>query len=1236
MSGISSGQTDEDGMALNDVEKSLSKVGIALRLDETHFRNFGDVIDDVAKRFSNWNDIQRNEVMTALAGVRQKENLAALLQNYGKSLDYERVSLESNGKSWERYQEYLKSTESQYNKLKAAQEKMFMDFLQSETINSVVQGLTRLVETLDYLGTNSLKSSIKVIALSTSLLLLLKHSKGVIGTFGNITTFLGMMGDVFKRTSTMSDVLGASFVGLTSVWNKLKATMTTLFLTPQGIAFLALVYAVGLATVSLTQHIKKQKEIAEQVDKTTKSYKNLTEAMKENNVEEIKSNSSNLSGEQTKLQGLLKQKEDLIKQLNNTNPDEIEIDPTGLTQTSINKYGELSSQLESVNTKIEEQKKILKDSGLTIDETTGKIKQLDQAEEQLKQNALRDKIIQERDAIVKQKEDLIGLIQEYQNLANAENKNAIQKERMTQLSNQLNGEIKGLVLARDEEGNTIIKNAGLLDAQISMLTTEAETAKTNANVKLTNAKNSATAQIGETKVTYEEISKRIKMYQAEMDALEALQKTASETLKASSSEDNWQLNASRVATINRMLTTSKSANEELQKAKDLIDKIYDGGSNVPSPSTSSNSSYIPPIKDSSSTKENTRYTSDIKSEQTYSSIIQEQNDKLKLQDNLLDSISAKISEKEKAEETTEVIKYQNQLLDEQKNKLDLLSDSKSKYNATLDTIKQDFYTRFGTDISTLSQAQLNEIYDKMFAGERDFGTGEAGQKAKEIFQDNADTFKSWIKDWFDIKSAIVDTDKAVQGLNASIMDTQIDMKDRVKNTLKAYYEASKDSDEITMKARQDAEKESLEKTIYNITEADWNKYRNNRIERIKKALKELEDRQKLDPKDATLNDAVVARQTELQLVTDKTYSSISDWKTAYEEFNQERIKQIDTEIEAMERANEVQQEQEERIKRINELTKLQSELEKIRSNKNVRILKKQGDGYQYDYTYDQEEYEKKNKELTDAQLDYSKWELENQKQRNKQKLLDEKAAIEEMLKMKSDLGTEELEALDKKHEAEKIKLDNHYKDIDTLVALSMDNLKQTYGDKWDEILAVIDGKLTIAKAKLTELQTAQNNAKNIQVSDSPIAPVITADNVKIEVNNNGDSQLDYIKANYSSGMVDAYLRLTGKKYATGGLNDSTGWHWLDGTPSKPELNANDTKNLLNAVKLNSKFASVIPSLLEKFRIPDFGKFALRNDSQSSEIHYHVDAILPNVTNESGVANFFEGITLQARQKAVPV
>ena len=37
-----------------------------------------------------------------------------------------------------------------------------------------------------------------------------------------------------------------------------------------------------------------------------------------------------------------------------------------------------------------------------------------------------------------------------------------------------------------------------------------------------------------------------------------------------------------------------------------------------------------------------------------------------------------------------------------------------------------------------------------------------------------------------------------------------------------------------------------------------------------------------------------------------------------------------------------------------------------------------------------------------------------------------------------------------------------------------------------------------------------------------------------------------------------------KKYATGGVVDSTGLQWLDGTPSSPELvlNAKDTKNFL--------------------------------------------------------------------------
>lgn len=53
---------------INDVEKVLSKVGIRVRDTNKQFRDAQDIIDDVAKQWKNYSDLEKNAIATAIAG----------------------------------------------------------------------------------------------------------------------------------------------------------------------------------------------------------------------------------------------------------------------------------------------------------------------------------------------------------------------------------------------------------------------------------------------------------------------------------------------------------------------------------------------------------------------------------------------------------------------------------------------------------------------------------------------------------------------------------------------------------------------------------------------------------------------------------------------------------------------------------------------------------------------------------------------------------------------------------------------------------------------------------------------------------------------------------------------------------------------------------------------------------------------------------------------------------------
>lgn len=69
MSNVAAGKdTDDEGENLNNVEITLKKMGISLRNTIGEWRSFEDVLDEVAKKWKKFSDVQKSQLSTAIAG----------------------------------------------------------------------------------------------------------------------------------------------------------------------------------------------------------------------------------------------------------------------------------------------------------------------------------------------------------------------------------------------------------------------------------------------------------------------------------------------------------------------------------------------------------------------------------------------------------------------------------------------------------------------------------------------------------------------------------------------------------------------------------------------------------------------------------------------------------------------------------------------------------------------------------------------------------------------------------------------------------------------------------------------------------------------------------------------------------------------------------------------------------------------------------------------------------------
>ena len=224
MGNVAAGKnTDDMGNPLNDVEKTLNKMGIALRTNKGEWRNFETVLDEIAKKWKDFNSTKQSQIATAIAGVRQQENFRALMNNWDEVERLTKVAADSTGSATERMKIYLDSVEAKTNNLKNAWEGFVMSLNQSESYKQFLDWLTNIVETLQFVdwrivgiiaGAGSLITIIlKLIPAIKTLITTIKAagiaagiaSGGIVPLLGVIITLIGGVAAAWATASKNSE-----------------------------------------------------------------------------------------------------------------------------------------------------------------------------------------------------------------------------------------------------------------------------------------------------------------------------------------------------------------------------------------------------------------------------------------------------------------------------------------------------------------------------------------------------------------------------------------------------------------------------------------------------------------------------------------------------------------------------------------------------------------------------------------------------------------------------------------------------------------------------------------------------------------------------------------------------------------------------------------------------------------------------------------------------------------------
>lgn len=146
---------EADWQDLNDIEKVLrsSQININLRTKADTFRDVDEVFAEIGDKWDTYSNVTQNAIATAIAGVRQRENVVTLFENWDLVSKYSNIAANSLGTAAEKMNAYSDSIQAAKNRLVASLEETMLDLGGQEVIKNLLDQLSYLTTHLGEFAT---------------------------------------------------------------------------------------------------------------------------------------------------------------------------------------------------------------------------------------------------------------------------------------------------------------------------------------------------------------------------------------------------------------------------------------------------------------------------------------------------------------------------------------------------------------------------------------------------------------------------------------------------------------------------------------------------------------------------------------------------------------------------------------------------------------------------------------------------------------------------------------------------------------------------------------------------------------------------------------------------------------------------------------------------------------------------------------------------------------------------
>lgn len=139
------GKTLEDGTTIGTYSEALEKVGINIKNQNGELKKMDDILDEMGNKWSTLSKDQQVALAQSVAGVRQYNQLMALMNNWSDmEVNIERAT-NAAGTLNKQQDIYMESTSAHLEQLGSAAERVMDAFIDNEGMNDLIDDATSLV-----------------------------------------------------------------------------------------------------------------------------------------------------------------------------------------------------------------------------------------------------------------------------------------------------------------------------------------------------------------------------------------------------------------------------------------------------------------------------------------------------------------------------------------------------------------------------------------------------------------------------------------------------------------------------------------------------------------------------------------------------------------------------------------------------------------------------------------------------------------------------------------------------------------------------------------------------------------------------------------------------------------------------------------------------------------------------------------------------------------------------------